>query len=94
MRLFMIETGERDWIAARNEAEAKACWTKIYDSMAEGTDHASEVEDAMITEVERETWSSIRINDDDVPGGKTTAAAIIGNHEQERDAFLVASTCY
>lgn len=94
MRLFKIITGEVDWICARDEAEARAHFAKSYDSMAEGTDHASELDGATVTEIERERWAGLIVKDDDIPGGRTTAAAIIGNPEQERDAFLVASTCY
>lgn len=94
MKLYRFDTGEIDHIAARDEAEARACFAKIYDDMAEGTDHASELNDATVTEVPQERWASMIIRDDEVPGGKTTAAEIIGDSSQERDAFLVASTVY
>lgn len=81
MKLYRFETGETDHIAARNEAEARAAFKAIYkDEM-----------DPEVTEVPRTTWAAIVINCEDA--GKLTAAEIIGDPDDERDAFLVASTC-
>ena len=35
----------------------------------------------------------ISVLDDDMPSGKTSAAVLIGDPDDERDAFMVSSTC-
>lgn len=87
MRLFRIDTGETDHVAARNEVEAEAFFRSIYTDAGGGMHYS-------ITEVPREQWATMVVHDDYVPGGKTTAAAIIGDPEHEREPIHVSSTVF
>lgn len=85
MKLYKFTDGERHHIAARNEAEARACFEATYDD--------AKPDSYDVVEIPREQWALIAVNDDNVAGGKTSAAAIICDPDNERDAFMVCSTC-
>lgn len=86
MKLYKFEAGETDHICARNESEAIAYMTAIYDDAVD-SEHYS------ITEIPRSQWASIMVRDDDLEV-RVPATHYIGDPDNERDAFMVCSTCF
>lgn len=85
MKLFRIDNGETHHICARDLMEAVACYDRTFgDPFVRGDDG--------ITEVPQSEWPSLMVNDDDMPQ-KMPVTFYIGDPTNDRDAFLVCTTC-
>lgn len=88
MRVFRISDTERHWFAAATEADALECYRSTYDDEVP-------TEELVVDEIPRERWATIRVHDDDVPGGVTSIEALVGPLATlSGRAFLVCSTVW
>lgn len=86
MKVYQVIDSETHFIAAHDEADARACYRSTYDDEVED-------DDLSITELSPEKCATLFIHDEDMPGGKATIAEIVAK-EGERDAYLVGSTVW
>lgn len=91
MNLYKIEDSESHHICARNMVEAVTCYvTTVLDGSEEEAGGGISID-----VVPPEHWPTLMVRDDDRLGTeKTPATHYIGDPADERDAFLVCSTCY
>lgn len=85
MHLYRFDDNEIHHICARNEQEARACYNE---TMNEDGD-----EDFSVTLVPPEKWATMTVQDDDRGPERTPISFYIGNVSEDRDAFLVCTTC-
>jgi hypothetical protein len=85
MRVFKFSDSETHFVAARSEAEARACFRKTYDL-------EPDLEDATVTEVAREQWNSVPVRDDDDPKIRSLEDVVAG--DADGPAYLACSSVW